>query len=112
MGLDSGLKFLGTGFFGSGLRTSILVFTGACLTAVARAGCGLGLAAPLTGSRLAFPDLAAGLVFVRVFLITSRLVSHPLPEKRESHRSNAATHSNLRSTRRLDNAEAPNRVAP
>src|ERR1700704_1715121 len=36
MGLDSGLKFLGIGFLGSGLRTSILVFTGACFTAAAR----------------------------------------------------------------------------
>ena len=109
MGLDSGLKFLGSGFFGSGLRTSIFVLTGACFTAVARAGCGLGLAEALTGSRLPFPDLTAGLIFEIGFLITSRPVSRPLPEKRESHRSNAATHSNLRSTRHLDNAVAPNR---
>src|SRR5438045_3062109 len=112
MGLGSGLKFLAIGFFGSGLRASTFVFTGACFTAAARAGCGFGLAEPLTGSRLAFPDLAAGLNFARVFLITSRPVSRRLPEKRESLRSNAAIHSNLRSPRRLDNAVTPNRDAP
>src|SRR6476646_1701408 len=109
MGLDSGLKFLGSGFFGSGLRSSTFALTGGCLIAVARAGCGLGLATGLAGSRLLFPGFTTGLIFESVFLITSRSVSRPLPEKRESRRSNAAIHSNHHSNRRLDNAVAPNR---